>query len=114
MGEHGQLDVLEVERHGGFLRGSRDRDRGGRREDREQRDRGASHRRSYTSVRGWPPRSMSSATRGSVRSLARKARSAAGSPIAVPLTRWTTSPSSMPSRRNKLSSRIWNRRNPAG
>src|SRR3989442_4474282 len=57
---------------------------------------------------------MSSATRGSVRSRWRKPKSAVGSATCAPFTRSTTSPLRSPSFANRLSSRIWKRRKPAG
>src|SRR5262249_19249282 len=105
-----KVDVLEVQRDGGVGR------RPGRSDQAAQQQRcgEAAHRRSYTSVRAVPPRTMSTATRGSLRSRSRKASRDAGSLTGVPLMRCTTSPSWMPSRRNTLSSLIWKRRKPAG
>src|SRR5207247_8521733 len=103
LGEDGQLHVLEVERDGGLLGGRGGGGGGEREEERGSRP----HRRSETRVRGASPRTMSSATRGSVRSRWRKPRSAAGSATCAPFTRSTTSPFRSPSLANRLSSRIW-------
>src|SRR5262249_12740949 len=109
-GEHGQVDVLEVERDGGLGSGPP----GGGEGAQEERGGDQSHRRSYTRVRVPPSRTMSTATRGSLRNRSRKARSDAGSLTTVPFTRCTTSPSWRPRRRKMLSSLIWKRRKPDG
>src|SRR5262249_41579315 len=108
--EHRDLDILEVERDGGVLGAGP----GGEREDGEQGGERDPHRRSYTSVRGASARTMSRATRGWLPSRSRNRSSAAGSCIAVPFTRSTTSPSRSPRRAKRLSSRMRKRRKPAG
>src|SRR4029450_10945080 len=90
-----QVHVLEVERGRGVGR------RAGGSDEAAQQQRGdeASHRRPYPRVRPVPPRTMSTATRGSLRSRSRKASRDAGSLTGVPLTRCTTAPSWMAGRR---------------